>query len=256
MKSKRACAASMLLSSNEHNTGTRLLGVNERLSQSFASANEAGGPLPQFDFREVRAQLDEFHQGEVMTMRFLRTVIAVAFTAIAFALPCATQANPEQPQIVTTVIQIKLTTDKSQYRVGEPILLRSTIYNSSNFTYSVHSGFATQLVALTVRDAAGNVVKPDGYSRTQTFASMPVGVDLPGGAPRTIPSFDREDWVRLADWGYVSLPPGRYSVSGVLSTEVIRTTGEDQDAKVVEHFFTGDKNGKGAMGTVSFDIVP
>ena len=112
------------------------------------------------------------------------------------------------------------------------------------------------MVALTVRDAAGNIVKPDHYPCTRGFPSMPVGIPLAGGASRPIRSFDRLDWVRLADWGYGSLPPGHYTLSGVLRALVTRSTGEDQNTTVVERFFTSDQNGKGAIASASFDVAP
>jgi hypothetical protein len=191
-----------------------------------------------------------------MTARYVRTVIAIGFALIALARPCPAQTEPAPPRIVTTVILLKIATNVSHYKVGEPILVRSSIYNASNTIYDVFSGYATEMVALTIRDAAGNIVKPDGDPRMRGFPNSPVGIPLAEGGSRVIVGLDGEDWVRLADWGYGSLPPGHYMVSGVLSAFVSRSVGDDQNAKVVEHFATSDENGKGAIASTSFDIVP
>jgi hypothetical protein len=191
-----------------------------------------------------------------MTVRFVRTLVAIGFAVIALGRPCAAQTDAAQPQVVTTVILLKIATDKTRYKVGEPILVRSTIYNASNTTYDVFSGFATEMVALTIRDAAGNTVAPDHYPRRRGFPISPVGVPLAGGASRSIGGLDREEWVHLADWGYGSLPPGRYTLTGVLSARVFRVMGDGQNEKVIERFATSDETGKGAIASTSLDIVP
>ena len=191
-----------------------------------------------------------------MTMRFLRTFVALAFAIVAFARPCTAQSDSEEPQVVTTAIVLKIATDKSHYKVGEPILLRSALYNASSVSFDVLSGYASEMVAVTIRDAAAAVVKPAHYARVRQFSESPVGVALAAGSSRYIPGIDREEWPSIADWGYGSLPPGHYTVTGVLSAIAFRTPSDDQRDKPVQRISTTDENGRGVEASASFDVTP
>jgi len=183
------------------------------------------------------------------SLRILVVVLCLAPMLIHKGL-----AQETTPRVDNSVIGLTLESSGHQFSAGEPIRLRATIRNTTSTTYSVLSGYVAQLVALTVRNSSGAIIAPQGPPAAPLYPTMSVAIDLPGNASRILPGLDGTAWQDLSQWGYAHLPPGTYTVTGVLTASV-RRYDPAQQGKLVEHFATGDANGNGVASSVTFTVL-
>lgn len=124
------------------------------------------------------------------------------------------------------VITARLESDKSVYRVGEPILLRLTLINRTGQTvfYGVLPPYV--LSTLEVLDAERRALSPSGGLGPRIFEGRGNSMPLVPGKPVVV-EYDRSgrgdfrDVADIKDWGYVLNQPGKYTIVAHLEVEAI-----------------------------------
>jgi hypothetical protein len=192
------------------------------------------------------------------------------FAAPALTLLClstgaaSAQTASSTPMRVDTksVIPI-LETNHARYPAGEPVLLRTSVKNTTPNRFSMMFGSVySGIVHLTVRNASGNMIEP---KNTPLFflkqgSSMPLHTPL---APRQTmvlawgyvdgDKWVEQPWVDLSDWGYSPLEPGTYKLTVDLETGGWT---EPYGASTGEHFGTYDASGNGPASSVTITVEP
>jgi hypothetical protein len=177
------------------------------------------------------------------------------------ATPAQTAGPSPLRSDVKSIVPV-LESDRSHYSIGQAILLRTSVKNTTaNAYYMDLTSFYGGIVNVTVRDASGNVIQP---KNTPAFYSKPgakMNVLIPL-APRETKILNwfyyeggsgiKQPWVDLASWGYSPLEPGAYTITVDLRTggrQVIDSAGTTGD-----NFRTVDSSGKGPTSSVTITV--
>jgi hypothetical protein len=163
------------------------------------------------------------------------------------------QSAPPTPRVVQGAIALSIVTDKARYGIGEPILLKVAMKNGTGNNYAIVSRYVTEMVALTIRDTSGQVILRQAPPQSPGYPTMPVAVDFPRGASQTLIGVNQQEWQSLSSWGYGSLAPGRYTITGVLQASV-RQYESGEQGRIVDRFATSDENGNGSHASVTIVI--
>jgi hypothetical protein len=194
--------------------------------------------------------------------------LALTLLCVYTAAASAQTSSSNQTRTDTKSIVPILEADHSHYTVGQPILLRTSVRNTTANTYSMmFSGPYNGTVNVTVRDASGTVIqtKDSNVFYLNQGGSMPLHTPL---APRqTIvlnwgcfngDKWVEQPWVDLSNWGYSPLEPGTYTI-----TVDLRNGGRQKDSGTTadgessgDHFLTVDASGHGPMSSVTITVEP
>jgi hypothetical protein len=113
-------------------------------------------------------------------------------------------------------VVVKLESQRPTYKIGDPILLRITIRNTSGQVVRMLNGTHTNLASIRVLDAKGHEVK-----RARSAEIGGIGgplLLLRPGATRILKAPNNEEWLSLRDWGYDIRVPGEYRIIGFWGT--------------------------------------
>jgi hypothetical protein len=161
---------------------------------------------------------------------------------------------PVSKNILAPILQ----TDHATYVVGQPVLVRASMKNTTGTDYFVRFEPVARVVLLTVRDASGNLIQPTGLPLLlRGEARTPYAIPLYAGQTKPIPSRGQE-WINLSDWGYAPLGPGVYTITMLLHTggrafHVVEKEGEPVNGP---GFVTSDDPGNGPTASVRISIEP
>jgi hypothetical protein len=114
-------------------------------------------------------------------------------------------------------LRLRIETDRTTYRVGDPIRVRLTIVNKSAQRILIPPTNAPSMAVLLVYDGAGRKVAPTLRPLRRPFSgpTTPLGPQaeytLPGSTP------DQDRWVDLRELGYDLRSPGNYAIAGFTS---------------------------------------
>jgi hypothetical protein len=187
------------------------------------------------------------------------TLLCICITATSAQTTSTSQLRSDTKSIVPI-----LETDHSHYSFGQPILLRTSVKNTTAKTYfldltSLYSG----IVNVTVRDASGNVIRPKNTPAfyLRSGASMTVDTPLAPRETKILNWFYYQDgngvkqpWVDLRSWGYSPLEQGTYTI-----TVDLRTGGHqmiDSAGTPGNDFVTRDASGNGPTSSVKITVGP
>lgn len=106
-------------------------------------------------------------------------------------------------------LQISLVSDRSAYKVGEPIKLRLSLTNASSQAIKIQPMPPLGVANLVVLDDHGNKVEPNKGASMQ-FGSGPRLTVQPG--ERISVRGLKGELIDLMEWGYDLKDPGRYTI--------------------------------------------
>jgi hypothetical protein len=188
-------------------------------------------------------------QHQRMLTTFFRFVIYTTGALLQSAQALATPA-PGLP-VRAGVIIARIETNKSVYQLGEPILLRLTLINTTGQPIFSGVGAPYWMSDLKVSNAGGKPVFPGG-GRGRNIGAMGgriYSIALMPGKPVLVgyndPDSDgtRVEWADIREWGYDLREPGNYTIRAVAAITAIGTSGPEF------------KTSGAASNTVHFTIV-
>ncbi len=127
----------------------------------------------------------------------------------------ATSLNAQQLGNVAADVRLEIETDHASYQVGDSIMVRVTLHNTSDHPVLYQSGTFTAMADLRVIDETGRVIPPPGLP-FGAESSGPLRTFPPGGSLTLVfwKAPPRREWLNLRDWGYELRTPGRYKIVG------------------------------------------
>jgi hypothetical protein len=130
-----------------------------------------------------------------------------------------------------TLFRLKIETDKAAYSVGEPILVRVTLTNTSDQPYKLDSRPPWSVCVLQIFDTNGSPVLQDSVVGVQDLIP---GWRFQPGQTRAAEYWDDKDvaaqWAKLERFGYSLKTPGTYTVVGKLVLRAFKETPHGADA--------------------------
>jgi hypothetical protein len=152
-----------------------------------------------------------------LVRKTLPSLLGVGLAIALAAFPAPLNAQKSGSDGAPTV-RVEIETDKTHYRIGDSVMVRLTLHNTSSQPILFQNETYTGLVDLRVIDQAGHSVGP---------TVSPLGVRV-SGPLRTFPAGEsmtllywrappQREWLNLRDWGFEIPKPGRYRILGTSS---------------------------------------
>jgi hypothetical protein len=176
------------------------------------------------------AAVEVFGGGERkwLMIALIRLVLVVTSYAVVAASALASAAILPGGD---TLFRLRIETDKAVYSVGEPILVRVTLTNTSDQPYKLDSRPPWSVCVLQVFDTNGSRVLQDAVVGVQDLIP---GWRFQPGQTRVAEYWDNKNvaaqWANLGRFGYSLKTPGTYTVVGKLVLRAFKETPHGADA--------------------------
>ena len=153
-------------------------------------------------------------------MNFPMFQVRTFVLATAFLAPASTPEAQAPASECWAAMDLRIQTERSTYKVGEPIRVRVTLRNMSGHRVET-------ILEITPPLPPCEFLTVQGEPSTRTIPGVPgrlrgPALRMDAGTEVILRGPDRTSWINLQDWGYSLQEPGRYEISGF--TEAIGWT--------------------------------
>jgi len=162
-----------------------------------------------------------------LMIALIRLVLVVTtYTVVAAFAPASAAILPGGD----TLFRLRIETGKAVYSVGEPILVRVTLTNTSDQPYKLDSRPPWSVCVLQVFDTNGSPVLQDSVVGVQDLIP---GWRFQPGQTRVAEYWDDKNvaaqWANIERFGYSLKTPGAYTVVGKLVLRAFKETPHGAD---------------------------
>ena len=172
-------------------------------------------------------------QRNVVADMVFRSLIVSVIAGVILPLStlAATVYAPQLP-VRSGVIMARIETDKSSYRVGEPIKIRLTLENVTQQQIYYIAAAPYEISDLHVSENGQRLLVSGGRGPCICEGSVS-SIPLPPGKPIIVEYNDRRSngalrqWAYIQDWGYNLTQPGYYSLAVSPAVNAIGATGPE-----------------------------